>query len=403
LVYVLKKYKASDVYRDDANNVIAHFPSNSSSLSHHKTITLHSHIDMVPARGTGSKHNFLKDPIKLVRRGDFIYADNTTLGADDGIGVAMILEIISNKSIKHGPLEVIFTADEETGLVGAKKLDQSKLHGKYLFSLDGYEATRPIINSACVFRQFLEIPVTMSNAIFEDILEDIETEGKTRLNRVIDLGKQLFSKTINLRQTKNANIVALKLNISGLLGGHSAINCNDDHRIKGAIKELFYILFEISKKINFAFLEIKGGDTPTSIPTSCHATILVKKSNADIVHKIFNEKARELKQLYPLETSAYFSVSEAEITSSHICLNDTKKIINLVNCLHNGLTDFDTEFKVVSGASNVGVINFDGKAVHVTLNQRNMSNCINDRSLSRVESLAKLLDIKYSYTQGATA
>jgi dipeptidase D len=99
-------------------------------------LTLQAHSDMVPAKIENSRHNFIKDPIKLIFHKDKINAKGTSLGADNGIGIALILALFKDKTVKHGPLEAIITSKEEIGLLGAKQLDPKLVKGKYLINLD---------------------------------------------------------------------------------------------------------------------------------------------------------------------------------------------------------------------------------------------------------------------------
>jgi dipeptidase D len=134
LVSIFKQMKA-EVYKDKFNNVIARIPA---SIGYEKLpmLTLQAHSDMVPAKIENSNHNFTKDPIKPVFHKNKINAKGTSLGADNGVGIALILAFFKNKTIKHGPLEAIITSKEEVGLLGAKQLDPKLIKGKYLINLD---------------------------------------------------------------------------------------------------------------------------------------------------------------------------------------------------------------------------------------------------------------------------
>ncbi len=126
------------VHKTDAvGNVVVYRPA-APSRSSAKTVVLQGHLDMVCEKNMGTTHDFDRDPIKLIREGDWLRADNTTLGADNGIAVAMMLAVLEDKG-DFGPIECLFTVDEETGLTGALKLDPSLINGRTLINLDSEE------------------------------------------------------------------------------------------------------------------------------------------------------------------------------------------------------------------------------------------------------------------------
>ena len=120
---------------DGIGNVILSKPATKGMEKVHPVV-LQAHMDMVPQARAGKKHDFLKDPIKTKIVGDWVYAEDTTLGADDGMGVAAIMAVFASKTVKHGPLEALITTDEETGMTGAFGLKKGELHGDYLLNLD---------------------------------------------------------------------------------------------------------------------------------------------------------------------------------------------------------------------------------------------------------------------------
>ena len=123
------------VRQDELNNVVIKKPA-TAGYEDKPAVIIQGHLDMVAEKDPDSDHDFMKNPIKLIVDGDFITADKTTLGADDGIAVAVGLAILDDDTIKHPELEVIFTIDEETGMDGAKGLDMSDINGKYMLNLD---------------------------------------------------------------------------------------------------------------------------------------------------------------------------------------------------------------------------------------------------------------------------
>src|SRR5574344_2596564 len=120
---------------DDANNVIMRKQA-TAGMENRKSVIMQAHMDMVPQKVKESKHNFETDPIETYIDGDWVKAKGTTLGSDDGMGVAAIMSVMESKDLKHGPLEALITADEETGMYGAFGLKKGTLHGDILLNLD---------------------------------------------------------------------------------------------------------------------------------------------------------------------------------------------------------------------------------------------------------------------------
>lgn len=396
LAYLFKKFKAKDVYRDQHHNVIAHFPASTSSYTNHRMITLQAHSDMVGAKLHSSNHNFLKDPIILKKNKEYVFANNTTLGADNGIGVAMILAIVSDKNIKHGPLEVVITSDEEEGQTGVKNLDKSKLHGKHLISLDGYDENLILIGSASVIITTFEIPVSS----FIEIDKDAISKGgpkNTALKRIIEIGKKAINDFVNVsKEISISKKNSYLLGISHLKGGHVALQLNNQFMIENAIKEVFYILHKLSKHIDFTINMIKGGQNAGSMPTECECIISVNEKDEKILHKIFNDQAEWLKKYYKDETNAKFTLRKVDINGSYITQVDSLKVINIVNSLYNGICGFDDKHNhTYNGAAYVSVVNFDGKKVNIVCGQRATTENKNAQSASRLISLCDLLKLEY--------
>lgn len=148
------KERNLEVVQDEALNVIIRKPA-SAGYEDHAIVALQGHMDMVCVKVEGSDHDFEKDPIKLLKEDGWITADGTTLGADDGIGVAFILAVLDDDSLKHGPIEAIITTEEETSMGGAGKLDLSQITAKYLVNIDSEE--EGILTVGCAGGLDLEI------------------------------------------------------------------------------------------------------------------------------------------------------------------------------------------------------------------------------------------------------
>ena len=176
-----------ETWQDEAGNIIMRKPA-TPGLEGRKGIILQAHMDMVPQKTPDSKHDFINDPITTIVKGDWLYADDTTLGADNGLGVAAIMAIMEDESLQHGPLEALITADEETGMYGAFGLKGGELEGELLLNLDSEE--EGVLYIGCAGG--LDITATM------EFMEEASDEED----------------------------VAVKVQLKGLRGGHSGLEIN---------------------------------------------------------------------------------------------------------------------------------------------------------------------------------
>lgn len=229
--------------KDSYNNVIIQKPG-TTLLQHAPTIMLQGHLDMVCEKVQGSTHNFTSDPLSLQTDGKYIWAKGTTLGADDGIAVAMMLAILDNASLVHPPLECVFTSDEEIGLIGAQHLDLSGCSARYLINLDCDEDG--VFTAGCCggVRVRYRIPVSR-----------VQTGGH---------GKQLI--------------------LEGLQGGHSGVQI---HKRGGNAVGLLARILQAAGCTGL--VSICGGDKDNVIPGRCEAMVLGDGTFADAYAKVCRE------------------------------------------------------------------------------------------------------------------
>lgn len=173
-----------EAFKDSAENIVMRKPA-TPGMENRKTTILQAHMDMVPQKEKDSTHNFETDPIQTYIDGDWVKAKGTTLGADDGLGVAAIMAVMEAKDLKHGPIEALITADEETGMYGANSLPEGELEGEILLNLDTEQEGELIIGSA----GGVDITATLDYKEVESDKED----------------------------------VAVKVTVKGLKGGHSGL------------------------------------------------------------------------------------------------------------------------------------------------------------------------------------
>ncbi len=244
---------------DEVGNVIIRKPA-TPGMENRKGVILQGHLDMVPQKNSDKEFDFEKDPIQAYVDGEWVTADGTTLGADNGIGVAMALALLDSKDIPHPPLEALFTVDEETGMTGAFNLQPGILKGDILINLDS--------------EQEGEIYVGCAGGLNADIKFRYERLG------VSD------------------ETVAYKLSLTGLKGGHSGVDINLERG--NAAKLLFRFLYNAQKEFGIQLSDFSAGNMRNAIPREGHAVVVVLKDKAkefekavDEYNKIFQSEYKE--------------------------------------------------------------------------------------------------------------
>ena len=300
-------------FRDEMNNVVI-FKDGTVGYENSTPVIMQGHLDMVCQKTADSKIDFSKDPIELYIDGDFIKAKNTTLGADDGIGAALILAVLESKDIAHPPIEAVFTTDEEIGMLGAAKLDMSKLSGKKMINIDSFSE-----GCACV-----------SCAGGADVKMYIN------LKRVVACGKKLL------------------LSIDGLLGGHSGGKIKEG-RVNANI--LAGRILSCAKKISdFDIISINGGDKGNAITPRCTIE-LVTKDAAEFISKLEEVFENIKNELSDREENLNLSVSIVEEGNFQVIDKESRdKLINMLLSIPDGVLSMSKKISgLVETSSNLGI------------------------------------------------
>ena len=174
---------------DKIGNIVITKAANT-GMGNKPTVVLQSHMDMVCEKNSDIKHDFLKDPIKLKIEGDALFADGTTLGADNGIGMAISLAILEDKTLKLGPIEVLFTVDEETGLTGAFALGSDMLTGKIMLNLDSEDFGVVTVGCAGGGNSAITLPVKMKTALKDKTWFSLKVSGLRGGHSGVDINEQ---------------------------------------------------------------------------------------------------------------------------------------------------------------------------------------------------------------------
>ena len=281
------------------------------------TVMLQAHIDMVAESRENSEHDFEKDPIELVVDGNILTAKDTTLGADNGIGVAYIMSVLEADDISHPNLECVLTASEEFGLIGVNNMDLSSLKSKYVINLDSEE-------DYCIL-----------------------TGCAGAVDSTISLKKEY--KPAN---TKN---VALEINIRGLAGGHSGMDIDKQRGNANVI--MGRILNAITH--DFDLFYVNGGSKRNVIPRNAEAVISVSDDDLEqVVREIQKAAAKAHKEIYSVDPKLKVSLRRSAPADFKVFSNDCKtKIIRLLNLIPNGVVAMSTSLEgTVETSTNFAIV-----------------------------------------------
>lgn len=335
------------VHQDSANNVIIKKPA-SAGKETSPAVVIQGHMDMVCEKNHNVIHDFEKDPIKVIYEGDFIHADGTTLGADDGIAVAMAMAVLDDNSLSHPPIEVLITTDEEVGMLGAANIDPSLINGRLLLNIDSEE-------------------------------EGIFTAGCA--------GGRKTSTAIPVEYTQSLYKNYFKVIVSGLTGGHSGIDINKYRANANIIAARLadYIL----KNTDSALCDIHGGAKDNAIPRE--AQIIVSVKGADKLKACVEEFYTFIKREY-IDTENTIKIYCEEITDSSSVMTDesAEKVISAVMLMPNGIQSMNMELNMAESSNNVGVVTHKNGCVNIVCAIRSEVASRKDHIFNQICSLGKL-------------
>jgi len=354
-ILVFAKQQGLKTRVDAVGNVVILKPA-TKGMEKKPTVILQGHMDMVCEKNSDVAFDFTKDPIKLKIKGDLLTADGTTLGADNGIGIAMGFALCEDTKAKHGPLEVLFTVDEETGLTGAFAIKPDMLTGKIMLNLDSEDFGVLTVGCAGGGDTTIELPL------------------KT--------------------QAAPAGLDSITVKLSGLRGGHSGV---DIHEQRGnAIKLLTRILWEASQKIEFHLADIKGGDKHNAIPREAYANLLIDKSRKAAFTTEVNARAKEIQAEYkPIDPNMKVTVEPGEVLKTVLDKQSKEKLLNLLHGLPHGVHMMNYDLKtLVETSTNLAVVSMkEGNAV-IIMSSRSPAKSEMQDMRDRIKAIAVLAGAK---------
>jgi len=316
-----------ETFQDEIGNVIIKKPA-SSGMEDRKTVILQSHIDMVHQKNNDTVFDFATQGIDMIVEDDWVKANGTTLGADNGIGVAAIMSVLASSEIKHPAIEGMFTIDEETGMTGALNLDPSNFQGEILLNLDTEDDD--------------ELSIGCAGGI------DTNTSYNYATQEIL------------------SNYTCYEISVKGLIGGHSGMDI--DKGRGNANKIMNRVMYHLmTRAVDFQIISIDGGSLRNAIPRESNALIAVEKEALDELSNSFESIVASIADEFKLiEKNLTISLSKAVTASSRMTESmERNKIIEVIQAVHNGVFRMspDIEGLVESSSSLARVIVKDGEFI----------------------------------------
>ena len=302
---------------DKIGNVIIRKPA-TKGMEKRKGIIFQTHLDMVPQKNSDKKHDFEKDPIETIVDGEWVKANGTTLGSDNGIGVAATLAVLASKDIPHGPLEALFTIDEETGMTGANGLKKGLLKGNILMNLDS------------------------------------EDEGELYVGCAGGIDVSVIKK--NREEKSPRGMSAYRIDIKGLKGGHSGVDIALGRA--NSNKLMFRFLMQAESDFGIRLAEAAGGDLRNAIPREAYSVVLV----AVVKAKHFEKFVKGYEKIYKTEfaetePSLSFSCKKVKVPAKVMSKTDQYKIIRALFACPNGVQRMSQAMKgLVETSNNLAIV-----------------------------------------------
>jgi dipeptidase D len=361
--YILSVAKSLNLVgkRDRVGNVVV---DKKPTTGHEKadTVILQSHLDMVCEKNSDVVHDFSQDAIQVEIKGDWVQAKGTTLGSDNGIGVAACLAIMEDKSLKHGPLQFLFTVDEETGLTGATQIESGLLKGRKLLNLDSEEEGAFTIGCAGGADSEITLPVQR-------------------------------------QRSQHKNLYRLK--IFGLRGGHSGL---DIHKGRAnAIKLLVRLLVHAQQKYAFEVVRIQGGNKRNAIPREAWADLLLDSAQSRLFLSLFEKAFEKIKiENKAVEKDVQFSFGESEGNKENpLTLNSQRTLVNFLYSLPHGVIAMHPEIAgLVETSTNLAVIHCEKEKAQIICSSRSSIGSALEATRSMIRAVSELAGAKVEQPEG---
>ena len=350
------KQAGVETFKDPAGNIVFRKPA-SAGMENRKGVILQAHMDMVPQKTPESTHNFETDPIQPWIDGEWVKAKGTTLGADNGLGVAAIMAIMEDKTLKHGPINALITADEETGMYGANDLPEGELEGDILMNLDSEHWGKFVIGSA----GGIDVTATLD-------YQEADTD---------------------------ADDAAVKVTVKNLRGGHSGLEINEGRA--NANKLLVQVVREAIEETEARLASWNGGNMRNAIPFKAEAVLTLPKENVAILKDIVNEWKDTFNDEFKLIEPQGVEIEAEEVATpqKEVPVEIQDNLVDAIFACHDGVIRMIPSYpSVVETSSNLAIINIGEGKASIKILARSSREDMKDYVVKMLESCFNMAGMK---------
>ncbi len=347
-----------DVATDAVGNVRMSVPA---TPGHENAVgvILQGHQDMVAEKIPSSKHDFYNDPIETIVDGEWVRANGTTLGADNGMGCASAMAVLIDPTVTHGPIEALFTVDEEQGLIGANGLEAGFVKGDILLNLDSEEMGQLVIGCA----------------------GGKVTECRLALNML----------------PAPEGVVFYKVEIGGLKGGHSGMEIGLGRA--NANQQLARFLWQHEKELGWIMAKFDGGGLANAIPRDAYAIIGVAPAKVETLTKLVAEFENILNTEFKgIENQIHFTAEQVDVQENVIDTDEASRLVSAVFCAPNGVQQMSASIEgLIETSCNLASVKMTDNEVLITVHQRSSVDSRRDEIADRIAALFSMIggDVKF--------
>lgn len=345
-----------EAFIDEGNNIVMKKPA-TPGMEHRKVVLMQAHMDMVPQKSPESNHNFETDPIETYIDGEgWVRAKGTTLGADNGLGVAAIMAVMEATDLQHGPVEGLITADEETGMFGANDLPKGELNGDIMLNLDSEMWGKFVIGSA----GGVDVDTTLD-------YKEVETDPED---------------------------AALKVTLKGLRGGHSGLEIHEGRA--NANKLMVRFVREAIETCEARLVSWNGGNMRNAIPFKAEVVLTMPKENVEAVKALVDDWKADFEDEYKyIEENIELFAEKVETPKTEVPVEIQDNLIDAIYACHNGVVRMIPAYPdVVETSSNLAIIKIEnGKAAFKIL-VRSSREDMKDYAVKTLESCFNMAGMK---------
>ncbi len=356
--FLLDFGKEAGVYavKDPAGNIHMRKPA-TPGMENRKGIILQAHMDMVPQKTPESNHNFETDPIEPWIDGEWVKAKGTTLGADNGLGVASIMSVMEDKSLKHGPIDALITADEETGMYGANDLPEGELQGDILLNLDSEHWGKFVIGSA----GGIDVTATLE-------YKEVETDPEDK---------------------------AVKVTVKGLRGGHSGLEIHEGRG--NANKLLVQVVREAIEELDARLACWHGGNMRNAIPFKAEAVLTLPKENVEALKELVEDWKETFNDEFKLiePQGVEILVEDVEAPKTELPEEIQDNLVDAIYACHDGVVRFIPAYpNVVETSSNLAIIDIENGKAGIKILARSSREDMKDYIVKTLQSCFAMAGMK---------